>query len=81
MCALEEGDTFGDSDDDDKVMENTQLSNDNSSSDDDLDIQESSPLNIPTATSTDKSKSGLKVRHLIEKCESFQSWCHEVQKC
>ena len=53
--ALEEGDSFGDSDDEDGVMENTQLSNDDSSSDDDLDIQESSPLNTPTAASTNKS--------------------------
>ena len=55
MYALEEGDTFGDSDDEDQVVENTQLSNDNSRSDNDLDIQESSPLNTSTAASTDKS--------------------------
>ena len=36
-------------------MKNTQLSNDDSSLDDDLDLQESSPLNTPTAASTDKS--------------------------
>ena len=34
-------------------MENTQLSNDDSSSDDDLDLQESSPLNTPTAAATE----------------------------
>ena len=57
LYALEEGDTFGDSDDEDEVMENTQISNDDSSSDDDLDLQEASPLNTPTAAATDKSSS------------------------
>ena len=55
LYAFEEGDTFGDSDDEDEVMENTQLSNKDSSSDDDLNIQESSPVSTPTAASTDKS--------------------------
>ena len=39
LYALEEVDTFGDSDDEDQVMENKQLSNDDSSSDDNLDLK------------------------------------------